>query len=197
MWCQCIPPVLIWSSLWLLCPMTPNFVRPQFGDSMAIKQGRHPILDTMPVETGRGGKQRIGRTLKPAPHPDRTQHEWQVYLPAADHAADHTSPARLLHSNRVCLLPDSWPYFLSRVQQRLYRDQLVHLHDRDADPVKCGAFFPGHHRRASPWQAILLPWREEHSLLCEEYHNNDVILSRFPYPGVRDNLPWSDMLTMM
>jgi DNA mismatch repair protein MSH4 len=30
--------------------MAPNFVRPEFGDSMVVRLGRHPILDTMPLE---------------------------------------------------------------------------------------------------------------------------------------------------
>ena len=27
-----------------------GYVRPQFGDSMCVRQGRHPILDTMAVD---------------------------------------------------------------------------------------------------------------------------------------------------
>ena len=30
--------------------MNPDYVKPEFGDSLAIKQGRHPILDTMAVD---------------------------------------------------------------------------------------------------------------------------------------------------
>ena len=30
--------------------MSPGFVCPEFGDEIAVRQGRHPILDTMPLE---------------------------------------------------------------------------------------------------------------------------------------------------
>ena len=30
--------------------MSPGFVCPEFGDEIAVRQGRHPILDTMPLD---------------------------------------------------------------------------------------------------------------------------------------------------